>query len=33
MEAINQASSKVRRGTDPMALYVRHAERLRKAGL
>ncbi|MBO1536900.1 triacylglycerol lipase [Pseudomonas sp. OA65] len=33
MEAINPGSGKACRGTDPTALYLRHAERLRKAGL
>ncbi|MBT2340774.1 MULTISPECIES: esterase/lipase family protein [Pseudomonas] len=33
LDAINQAVGKYRSGTDPIALYLRHAERLRKAGL
>lgn len=33
MDAINQTAGKVRKGIDPVELYVRHAERLRKAGL
>ncbi|WP_210643926.1 MULTISPECIES: triacylglycerol lipase [unclassified Pseudomonas] len=33
MDIINQTGDRVRRGTDPVQLYVRHAERLRKAGL
>ena len=33
MEAINQTAGRMNKGTDPVALYVRHAERLRKAGL
>lgn len=33
MDVINQATDQVRKGTDPVALYLRHAERLRKAGL
>ncbi|EJL02043.1 MULTISPECIES: triacylglycerol lipase [Pseudomonas] len=33
MDAIHQPVGKIRKGADPIALYVRHAERLRKAGL
>lgn len=33
LDAIDQTAGKVRKGTDPVQLYVRHAERLRKAGL
>jgi triacylglycerol lipase len=33
MEAIDQTAGRMPKGTDPVALYVRHAERLRKAGL
>ncbi|WLG21372.1 triacylglycerol lipase [Pseudomonas sp. FP1154] len=33
MDAINQTAGCSRKGTDPVELYVRHAERLRKAGL
>ncbi len=33
MEAINPGGATLRKGTDPTELYVRHAERLRKAGL
>lgn len=33
MEAIDRRSGGARKGADPVALYVQHAERLRKAGL
>ncbi|CAI8784377.1 Triacylglycerol lipase [Pseudomonas sp. IT-P12] len=33
MAAINQGTGQLRKGVDPVELYVRHAERLRKAGL
>ncbi|CAH0158044.1 esterase/lipase family protein [Pseudomonas brassicacearum] len=33
MEAINPGGATLRKGTDPTELYLRHAERLRKAGL
>ncbi|WLH14708.1 triacylglycerol lipase [Pseudomonas hefeiensis] len=33
MDIINQTTGRSRTGTDPVELYVRHAERLRKAGL
>ncbi|MCG6576731.1 triacylglycerol lipase [Pseudomonas sp. AF32] len=33
MDAIDQGSGRARKGADPVALYVKHAERLRKAGL
>ncbi|SCW30832.1 MULTISPECIES: triacylglycerol lipase [unclassified Pseudomonas] len=33
MSTLNPATDPVRRGTDPTELYLRHAERLRKAGL
>ncbi|CAN7448821.1 MULTISPECIES: esterase/lipase family protein [Pseudomonas] len=33
MEAINPGVGTLRKGTDPTELYLRHAERLRKAGL
>ncbi len=33
MDAINQAAGPAHKRTDPIELYVRHAERLRKAGL
>ncbi|ROO31713.1 MULTISPECIES: esterase/lipase family protein [unclassified Pseudomonas] len=33
MEAVHPGSGRARKGADPTALYVQHAERLRKAGL
>ena len=33
MAAINQGTGQLHKGVDPVELYVRHAERLRKAGL
>lgn len=33
LDAISQSAGTVRKDTDPVALYVRHAERLRKVGL
>lgn len=33
LAAINQGTGQLRKGVDPVELYVRHAERLRKAGL
>lgn len=33
LDVINQSAGRVRKGIDPVDLYVRHAERLRKAGL
>ncbi|MHC8320242.1 esterase/lipase family protein [Pseudomonas sp. GB2N2] len=33
LDSINQTAGRVRKGVDPVDLYVQHAERLRKAGL
>jgi triacylglycerol lipase len=33
LDSINQTAGRVRKGIDPIDLYVQHAERLRKAGL
>ena len=33
LDSINQTAGRVRKGIDPVELYVQHAERLRKAGL